>query len=245
MVEQGRLLFTGWLNRPWRLVQNDGEIDLFPLLEDVLLAVAGHPAQHEHTRDSYLFEADQSSDFDLLYEADTNPILMKRDDFGMSNVGAYLGSALGWLNGRKVLVKIGKQRFAIKADPTEDVHIVRFFGRGNSCRIQEGDEKSICKAGTTDTCIFLTFGPNGFECDKFNDPLARTLLGRHAKGTMRASRIGNCGVNGREESSRDRTPHVLRSAIEPDTEAPPVLDLPDSERTRLEKCKLGQPEATP
>ncbi len=195
----GTLLFTGWFNRPWRLVQESGaEVDLFPLIDGVFQRANGQPASHDQTLSSYEFDVDPVSDFDLVHETDKHVYLDKRGDFGFSNVAAYLESALGWLSGRSVFVDIEDNRFSIRANPAEEVFTLKFFGKGNSCRVPTGKERDLCKVGEADCCIFLACGPDGFECLKFADGTARMLLDRHHRGDMRASRIGNCAVNGRE-----------------------------------------------
>ena len=84
------------------------------------------------------------------------------------------------------------------ADASEQVFGV-YFTDGNSCEVPSDAEKTFCKAGQHDCCIFLSAGTGGFHCEKFNSPLARMLLDRLAKGAIRASRIGNCALLGRKE----------------------------------------------
>ena len=56
--------------------------------------------------------------------------------------------------------------------------------------------------------MFFIAGGGGFECQKFNSYIARGLLDRYGKGTMRASRIGNCKIVGRigEEKEEVKSP---------------------------------------
>ena len=118
----------------------------------------------------------------------------------MSNVHVCLDEALGWLSGRLVEIEIedGKQ-VKFSADASEEVFGVYFTGEGNSCKIPNGAVKAVCKIGQRDCCIFLSAGADGFNCEKFNSPMVRMLLDRLAKGTMRASRIGNCALLGRKK----------------------------------------------
>jgi hypothetical protein len=123
-----------------------------------------------------------------------NPILCANKEF--SNAGLYLTYALQSMNGRKVHFTSDEKSISFVADENEAVHEVWYQDPGNGCRIEPGDEKTICKVGEEDCCAFLTLGSNGFECQKFSE-LCATLLDRIAKETIRARRIGNCKVVGR------------------------------------------------
>lgn len=197
---KGRLLYMGWSNLPWKLVTEEGEIDLWPVMNKFLTSLNGKRANHEQARDGYALSADESSKFQFKYVPGEYVLLENPEGFGMSNVHAYLDTALGWLSGRLVEIEIedGKQVKFI-ADTSEQVFGVYFVGDGNSCEVPRGAEKTVCKAGQRDCCIFLSAGAGGFNCEKFNSPMARMLLDRLAKGTMRASRIGNCALLGRKE----------------------------------------------
>ncbi len=196
---KGRLLYTGWFNLPWKLATDDGEIDIWPIIDKFLASLNGKRANHQEARDGYTLFADEASEFQFKYIPGEYVLLEKPDDFGMSNVHARLDTALGWLSGRLVEIEIedGKQvRFV--ADASEEVFGV-YFTDINSCEVPSGAEKTVCKAGQHDCCIFLSVGAGGFHCEKFNSPLARMLLDRLAKGTIRASRIGNCAFLGRKK----------------------------------------------
>ena len=69
----------------------------------------------------------------------------------------------------------------------------------NSCKISDEKAKELCGVSTSDCCIFVTAGANGFMCEKFDSFLAGHLLDRYSKGEMRANRIGNCEILGRKE----------------------------------------------
>src|SRR3989344_4469349 len=197
---KGRLLYRGWFNLPWKLVTADGEIDLWPIIDKFLTSLHGKRANHEQARDGYALSADKSSEFEFKYTPGKYVILEKPEGFGMSNVHAYLDTALQWLSGRLVEIEVGGgKQVKFTADVSEKVFGVYFVGDGNSCEVPRGAEKTVCKAGQHDCCIFLSAGSGGFNCEKFNSPMARMLLGRLAKGTMRASRIGNCALLGRKE----------------------------------------------
>jgi hypothetical protein len=123
-------------------------------------------------------------------------LLEKIDGFGMSNLCAYLPEYFQRLNGMNVIVEIEDNFISIIHDPDEKVYEINYT-RGNSCKIPDDDVKTICKPGEKDCCIFLSMASGGFECQKFDSSTCRMLLDRHSKGTMRASRIGNCMIVGR------------------------------------------------
>lgn len=197
---KGRLLYMGWFNLPWKLVTEEGEIDLWPIMDKFLISLNGKRANHEQTRDGYTLLMDESSEFEFKYIPGEYILLEKTEGFGGFNVQAYLDTVLGWLSGRRVEIEIedGEQVKFI-ADTSEDVFGVYFFSDGNSCEVPRGAEKTICKIGQHDCCIFLSIDTRGFNCEKFNSPMARILLDRLAKGTTNASRIGNCALLGRKK----------------------------------------------
>ena len=196
---KGRLLYMGWLNLPWKLVTGDSEIDLWPIIDKFLASLNGKRANHEVALDGYTLSADDSSEFQFEYVPGERVVLKKIEGFGFSSVQALLGEALGLLTGRLVEIEIedGRQ-MKFTADASEAVYGV-YFTDGNSCRVPSGIEETVCKLGQHDCCIFLSVGADGFRCEKFNSPLARILLDRLAKDTIRASRIGNCALLGRKE----------------------------------------------
>lgn len=200
---KGRLQYLGWFNQPWNLITLPPtvlQINLCPIVEEFFASINGKRANQDRTRDGYSLSVNEESEMEFKYVPDKYVLLEKPEGFGMSNVHAYLDRILVWLSGRMVEVEIenGKQiKFAANKD--EVVHGVYFVGEGNSCEVHKGDERTICKVGQDDCCIFLTAGGSGFQCEKFSGSLARMLLDRLAKGTMRASRIGSCAVLGRKE----------------------------------------------
>ncbi|QQG45964.1 MAG: hypothetical protein HYY55_03210 [Candidatus Niyogibacteria bacterium] len=226
----GILEFSGsWLNRPWALIQQDGStIDLYPLIDEMLLKMNGKSAEHDQGRESYGLMLNDSAEMVVKYESDGVAVLEKPGGFGMSNIGAYLPSALTWLSGRKVEIEFNDNGFKIAADPSEQVFGVKFFGRGNSCRIPEGVEDSICKVGTSDCCIFAAAGSDGFTCEKFSGSTAEMLLNRHFKGTMRASRVGNCALVGREEDDTPKDPMTPSMDLDTKPGEKVLFDKPNS-----------------
>ena len=201
---KGRLLFMGWFNRPWKLVTDAGEeIDLYPIFHNFLLSINNKRVSQKEEREGYTLCADEKSVYKFEYYPEEEPVLILKhatDKWGgVSNIGFYLEHTLSWLSGRKVEIEIedGKS-INYFADKTEEV-LGLYFVHGNTCKVPEGVEKTVCKVNQKDCCIFLTMSPDGFECEKFYDHLARQLLDRLAKGQMRATRIGNCAILGRKE----------------------------------------------
>lgn len=217
----GTLIYSGsWTQRPW-LLKREGEdsIDLYPLIDQWFAQANGRPARQEHERapNGYRLSLDASAELVLTYESDGAAMLVrpggiekalqeKRSGTTIENIGAYLPQALVALSGRQVIVTLDDTGLAIDADPAEQVYGVKFFGDGNDCRVPVGAERSVCKRGTPECCIFLAAGPEGFVCQKFNRPVAEELLKRYAAGTMRAKRVGSCTLIGREEDTRPRDP---------------------------------------
>jgi hypothetical protein len=201
--------FSGsWLHRPWALTQlNGSKIDLFPFIHKTLLKMDGKSAKYQQDSKSCSLMLDDSTDVVVDYKADGVVWLKKMEGFGMSNIVVYLSEALTWLSGRRVEVDFSDKGFKITADSTEKVFGVKFLGRGNSCRIPEGAERSVCKIGTSDVCIFLVAGSDGFTCEKFSSG-GRHMLHRHFDGTTRASRVGNCACVGREEDTTPKDPNT-------------------------------------
>jgi len=196
---KGRLQFMGW-NLPWKLVTADnGEVDLDPVIERFFISLNGKHVKEEEGPDSYGLVADESAKFEFEYAQGGCAILKNSKEIAISNVQAIFENILVWLSGRMVEIEIedGKQMKFV-ADKSEEVLGVYFIGEGNSCEVPKGIEQTVCKCGQSDCCIFLTIGTGGFRCEKFSGPMARLLLGRLAKGTIRASRIGNCSIIGRK-----------------------------------------------
>lgn len=197
---KGRLLYMGWWNFPWKLVTNNGEVDLWPVVEKFINSLNGKHASHERTLDGYTLAVDETSKFHLKY-IPGKLVTLEHEDFGFSNVHAYLDDTLTWLSGRLVEIEVeyGEQ-MKFTADASEEVYGVYFVDPGNSCEVPSGAEKTVCKAGQPDCCIFLTMGAGAaFQCEKFCGSTARMLLDRLAKNNIRANRIGSCAVLGRKE----------------------------------------------
>jgi len=197
---KGRLFFMGWHNLPWRIKTNSGDIDLWPIVDRFLKSLIGKRAKQEQEFDSYTLKADETSELQLYYVPGQYILLEKPEGIGMLNVYAYLGDTLVWFSGRKVKINIEyEERMELVVDKSEKVFGVYFSGDGNSCRVPEGAEEAICKVGQENCCIFLSAGPEGFQCEKFSGSFAHHLLNRLAKGEINATRIGNCALLGREK----------------------------------------------
>lgn len=202
---KGRLIYTGWSN-PWRLLTDEGEIDLWPLFDQFFLSLDGKPASQERGRDNYTLRVDEKSKSLFEYVPDEYILLKEIDGVGISNVFAYLDTILIWLTGRKVEIEIiDGERIEIRADKSEKVYGVSFREDTNSWPISRKVAKKICKIGKKDCCIFLSVGQNavgqkGFFCMKFDTPFARILLDRFSKRKIHG-RIGNCGFLGWEKQT--------------------------------------------
>ncbi len=208
MKIKGRLFYMGWFNRPWNLLVKDGtKVDLWPIVDKFLESLNGQFSDHKQGADSYILRFDKKSDFKLEYLRDELIILKRDGGFGFSNVHAYLDTALVWLSGRMINIEIeDKKRIKFFADKSEKVLSLCLSGNSSSYMIPEGVEKTICKIGQPDCCIFPAISPEGFECRKFSGPIARDLLDRLAKGTIRASRIGNCEIGKRKKENTKIVP---------------------------------------
>ena len=200
---KGRLHYLGWSHRPWRLITDQGDLDLWPVVESLLISLSGEPASH-HVDQGYMLFADPDSGDKFTYEVDNLVVLDRIDGPGFTNVYAYLNEALIRLSGRMVVIEIDEaaKSFKATADPSEQVFGVYFTGGGNSCRVPEGSEETVCKVGQDeDTCVFSIRSAEGFSCEKFNSVTARVLLDRLARNDIRARRIGSCALLGREKES--------------------------------------------
>jgi len=201
---KGRLLYMGWFNLPWKLVTEKGDVDLWPIINKFLTSLSGKQAWHEETLDGYTLSEDASSEFRFTY-VPGKYVLLEKPGKGMSNVFAYLNTALCQLSGRQVQIEIEKgKQVKFTANPTEKVFGVYFTGDGNWCAVPRDSVESVCKPGQDDCCIFHVWGANGPQCGKFDSFFARQVLDRLAKGATGARRIGNCALLGRK--GRETTP---------------------------------------
>lgn len=224
----GMLVFSGsWLNRPWALVQPDGsKIDIYPFIDEMLLKMNGKPAEQKQDGRLYSLMLADSAEMVVDYKTDNVALLKNPEGFDVSSIGYYIPHALTWLSGRKVEIEFSDKGFKIAADPNEQVFGVKFFGRGNSCRIPAGVERSVCKVGTPDCCIFMAASSDGFTCEKFGS-LGPHLLSRHFERSMRASRVGNCACTGREEDTTPKDPNTAAMSLETKSGDKVLFDKPN------------------
>ncbi|MDD4922620.1 MAG: hypothetical protein PHS30_09125 [Bacteroidales bacterium] len=181
-----------------------GDKDLRDYLWKLFTDLNGVKASMKQTMNCIEIYADDESENHLKFERDHGNkslliLLTKEPAWGFSNLAAFIPDMLQRLNGMQVIVTLTEHSIKIENDPGEKVFELKYTD-GNSCRISDDKVMEICKPGTEDCCIFLTMG-RGWSCEKFNSSMARLLLQRHAEGTMRASRIGNCKIVGRNDPS--------------------------------------------
>lgn len=193
-IFKGRLLYLGWNNFPWKLVTEGGDVDLWLFVEEFFRSLNGKRAYHDQEITGYTLRADTDSAFEFDYDSVVGVWLKKPDGFAGSNVLAHMESALIALSGRLIEVKITDSLLQFTADHSENVLKLDFLSETNSYPVPRGDENRVCRIGKPDCCIFLSLDENGFSCLKFNSFHARKLLERLAVGTIRSTRIGNCGL---------------------------------------------------
>lgn len=181
-----------------------GDIDLREYYFNLFKSLNGIKSRMNYSMNSIEISADENSDKVIEYENDGNGILILLNNIdgsiGMSNIGSYLPEMLQRLNGMEVIVSITDNNINITNDPDEKVFEI-CYTRNNCCKIPDDKINSVCKIGGKDCCIFICAGSDGFECLKFDTPTARMLLDRYSKNDMRASRIGNCKIIGRNETN--------------------------------------------
>jgi len=194
---KGKLEFIS-LFQPIKLFTNDGEIDLRKQYFKLFKKLNDVKSKMDCTMNSIEICADENSDKVVKYENNKDGILILLNNadgsFGMSNIGAYLPAMLQTLNGMNIIMTINDMGIKITNDPEEKVFEL-YYTRNNCCKIPDDKVKTICKIGEKDCCIFCSV-----SCLKFDNPSARMLLERYSKKDMRASRIGNCKIIGRNEN---------------------------------------------
>jgi hypothetical protein len=195
---KGKLKYISLFN-PIELTTIDGVLDLRDNYFNLFANINGKPATMKNTMNSIEISVDEASEYHMEFKKDDKEetlliILTKKPEFGFSNITAFLPDMLNRLNAMQVIVTITEDSIKIENDPEEQVYELSYT-HNNSCKISDDKIKEICKIGEVkDCCIFLTVGPDGFTCEKFNSSLAHMLLDRYSRGTMRANRIGNCKI---------------------------------------------------
>ncbi|WP_454629670.1 hypothetical protein [Bradyrhizobium cenepequi] len=206
---KGRLNYLGWAH-PWNVTPQDelgselGPFDIKPLFWTFADRWKDQLCDHDAESYGYELKRDDSSKYKISFAEIGAGILLTRADggFGFSNITADLDGALMRLNGRHVILDTVDTSFKISADPDHPVFGVKHHGSGNYAQIPAGNERDVCKVGTTEACLFLIAGSRGFECAKFSPSTARMLLRRKAENSIRATRIGDCEVTGRVDQAK-------------------------------------------
>jgi len=200
---RGRLLYFGWRNRPWRLVADDGEIDLFPTITSFFSSLNGKRVSYKKfpRLDGCVLKEDEDSELRFECVPSKNAFSGETGLVSLFNVPGfpYLDSILIYLSGRLVRVRVEDgEKMEISADMSEEVFGVYLKNEyTNSCEILCGIECEICKIeDSEECCVFLSAPQSGLSCEKFNLPIARALLERLARGNPNAGRIGNCALLG-------------------------------------------------
>lgn len=191
----GRLCFIGWDKGTWLITPDtpDIKINLKEKIEHFFSTVDGKPADHEFTSTMYLFETkSEGYEWVCWYKPGDYIVLVKRSEFGFSNVVAYLERILLWSNGRVVNVEI-KFGEKLKIAPIDTVNLVKL--KEGVGEIDIDTARNICKLGKgPEACIFLAIDENEFSCTKFDITTAPLILHRFSQGLTEAKRIGNCGL---------------------------------------------------
>ncbi len=193
---KGRLLYVGWFNRPWTLVMEDKEIDLWPVVDKFFTMLNGKRAKHEWESDGYSLMEDKKSHLRFKYVP--NEYVLLEEPRSFANVHAYLDKSLVWLSGRMVEIEITAKEMKINADKSEEVMGVYRSKKNGLCEVPRGVSLRVCKLGQPDRCIFFSMVKGVFHCEKFNGWSARISLNRLAKSSSseRRSLIGSCEILG-------------------------------------------------
>jgi hypothetical protein len=181
------------------------KIDIWKLIEDFLIKNNNEKCSLDYSMNSISIKKDETSLKTIKFEHDKDGILCLLQDidkFGFTNLISYIENILQNLNSRNVLVNINEEEINICVDVTNDNVYELYYTENNSCEIPGDKVNEICKPGTENCCIFLTVSKT-FSCEKFNSPIARTLLYKLKQKEMRASRIGNCKLMGRKENNHN------------------------------------------
>ncbi len=206
MTLKGDLAFID-LFHPIKIYMFVGDIeyiDLWPHIDRLFNNLDGTPVTMNDEKEFIEFKKDFDSDSRVKYVRDESHMSITLvGPHSMSNIGAYLPGALRRLNGRKIIATIEENRLHICGDPDHEVFGV-YYTHNNLCAISPDDAKLVCKPNTLDTCIFLTLNPErGFMCNKF-DSSSADMLNSFDEGELKASRIGDCKILGRNEPPKEK-----------------------------------------
>lgn len=203
VVIEGRLEYLSW-NRFWTVSSGVRSADLSAPFWQVAQRLKDQPVNLDMKSDSFTLRADPASEWVLEFEEIGGGIIVSRKGsaWGFTNVLSYIEAILCNINAQEVIASIEDDSFTVFANPTAQADVPGLKRprdvRGNSIPISDDIVRTRCGAGTADACIFITASASGFACEKFNGSMTRMLLDRKAQGTMRASRIGNCRIDGWE-----------------------------------------------
>lgn len=233
---KGTVRFVGMWDQPIIMETDEGDVDITDLLYNFMEKNNGKPAKVVAGRDSFSlkimdsdhvlnmvreFKGDRLECFSISVE--NAPVNYVGDDNGPKLLDPiYIGgSRSSWSNtllqleylftsliGRNAIIEIEEDTLTIRLDQFNDDVPTVFYDKDNNA-VLAGNYKAedVCKPGTNDCCIFLLSSADGFECAKFNGPTSRSLLDRHAKGKMNATRVGNCKCGGRWEGLGESLKH--------------------------------------
>lgn len=186
----GKLEYLGYDNK-WTLTHSNGTVtDIRDPIMTIIDFLNGEKAEFNYTKDSLKIERDIQSKSTL--SINKHGVVIVNFFNGFSNVTSYISRLLENFNSRYVTFSASSDFFELTVDPNEDVNAVSHTN-GNSCKIDDGKEDTVCKIGTTDCCIFLTVSKDGFFCEKFSS-IGTLMLDRYAEGMLNATRIGNCKI---------------------------------------------------
>lgn len=203
MEIKGELRYLG-LILEWKV---DGG-DVWQIFLNFLRKNNGKKAVMGYSLDGISLTLQDDSDTIIKFEEDDDGmscLLDKQDDFGFSNVFAYVGDTLERVNARTVCIEMSDTGFSINAAMDEKVNEI-YYTHNNSCAISDDMAEKICQPGTENACVFLSASGDGWGCLKF-DSCGRSLLYRIHENDIRATRIGNCRIAGR----KDNTVNILET----------------------------------
>jgi hypothetical protein len=204
IVIEGRLEYLGW-RRPWNIERGDKVFDLSRDFWTVAGRLKDAAASMPCKPDEFVLKADVASNWNVEFDEVGSGIILARRGhaFGFTNVLSYCEAILCNLNGREVIASIEDNSFSVFANPhgPQVPALKRKKEGGNIIPLPDDVPADRCGLGKGPdaTCIFLVAGAGGFECAKFAGSMTRTILDRRADGTFRATRIGDCRIDGWED----------------------------------------------
>lgn len=203
----GTITYMGF-NGPWTIDTGTdaGAVDAKALILAALRTLIGRQGTIRQT-DRWSMVVDTGSDIATNFaqnlqimhldmpdfEGAVWPSFQVRGGFGFQNVSYYISHFLSGFNKTRISIRWDETTLTIAFDQTQDVPRTQFCDKGN---LALADSKGRCNDGGP--CAFLVGTDRGFRCAK-NDQIAEGILDRILRGTMKATRIGPCVVDGRVE----------------------------------------------